>query len=192
MSEILFQSLINVDLWNEAYWTATAFLYDPRSADPPYLGLVFENTEAGRKIFGELRDRIGAVDEFEELYISIVEGEILGEDPGYTVHISSDPLRTESRLRSEGKDFTFDEAIIVSRFHRMIPAPGSPHLSKFKSEVRVHGRYSLIPVSSEVQPQFDCAIEKREVHFRQASDITRTDRDAVVLPVNYFDSESIN
>ena len=150
MSEILFQSLINVDLWNKARWTATAFLCDPRSTDPSCLGLVFENTEAGRKIFGELRNRIGIVDEFEELYVSIVEGTILGEDPGYTVHISSDPFRTESRLRAQGKDFAFE------------------------------------------QPQFDCAIEKGEIHFRQASDITRTDRDAVVFPVNYFDNESIN
>ena len=192
MSEILFQYFIDVELWDAARWTATAFLHDTDGVRPPCLGLVFENTEAGRKIFSDLRALVGSVDEFEELRVSIVEGEILGEDPGYTVHISSDPLHTEARRRAEGSDLMVDRAIVVSRHHRMIPAPDSPHLAKFKSELRAHGRYSLIPVSSTIQPQFDCAIEKREVHFRQALEITRTDRDAVVLPENYFENESVN
>jgi hypothetical protein len=55
-----------------------------------------------------------------------------------------------------------------------------------------HGRYAPIPVSFDVQPQFDCAIEKKEMHFRQASDIKKSDRDAVVLPEKYFENESVN
>lgn len=192
MEQILFQSLIDIDKWNEARWTATAFLHDPEGGKPPYLGLVFENTEVGRKIFEDLQIRIGSVDEFEELYISIVEGEILGEDPGYTIHITSDPLRTQSRLKAQGKDLDFDQAVIVSRFHRMIPAPDSPHLANFKSAVKAHGRYALIPVSSDVRPQFDCAIEKKVIHFRSASEITAADRDAVIFPENYFENQSVN
>ena len=192
MKQILFQSLIDVDKWNEARWTATAFLHDPDGVKPPCIGLVFENTDAGRAIFKDLLERVGAVDAFEELYVAIIEGEILGEEPGYSVHVSSDPARTQARLRSQGQDLPFEQAIVVSRFHRMIPAPDSPHLGKFKSELQAHGRYALIPVSSDIQPQFDCAIEKKEMYFRQASDITKSDRDAVVLPEKYFENESVN
>jgi hypothetical protein len=192
MEQILFQSLIDIDKWNDARWTATAFLHDQDGVKPPYLGLVFENIEAGRAIFADLLERVGSVDAFEELYVSIIEGEMLGEEPGYSVHITSDPSRTQARLNSLGKELKFDQAIVISRFNRMTPAPDSPHLKRFKAEMQAHGRYSLIPVSAYVQPQFDFAIEKKEIHFRQASDVTKSDRDAVVFPVNYFDNESVN
>jgi hypothetical protein len=191
MNRILFQSLIDVDKWNEAQWTATAFLHDPRGLERPCLGLVFEDTNAGRDIFIDLRRRLGQVDKFEELYVSVIEGEIPGEEPGYTVHISSDPSRTEAKLRTQGQQRSFDQAIVVSRFHRMTPAPGSPHLRNFKSQVLAHRRYALLPVSSDIQPQFDCGIEKKGIHFRQASDITKSDRDAVVFPERYFDGQSV-
>ena len=192
MKQVMFQSMIDVDKWDEAGWTATAFLHDLDGTNPPYLGLVFENTRAARAIFADLLERIGSVDAFEELYIAIVEGDILGEAPGYSIHLSSDPNHTQARLQSQGQEFSYEQAIIVSRFHRMTPMPDSPHLTKFKSEIEVHGRYSLVPVSADMQPQFDCAIEKKEIHFRQASSIPKTDRDAVVFPPHYFDNESVN
>ena len=58
MKQILFQSLIDVDKWNEARWTATAFLHDPDGLKPPCIGLVFENTDAGRTIFKDLLERV--------------------------------------------------------------------------------------------------------------------------------------
>jgi hypothetical protein len=189
---ILFQSLIDIDKWNEARWTATAFLHDQDGTEPPYLGLVFENIEAGRAIFTDLLERLGPVDAFEELYVSIVEGEILGEEPGYSLHITSDPTRTQARLTSLGKELKFDQGVVISKFHRMTPAPDSPHLKKFKAELLTHGRYRLIPLSATIQPQFDYAIEKKEIHFRQASEITKSDLDSVVFPPGYFDNESVN
>ena len=46
MDTILFQSLIDIDKWNDARWTAVAFLHDPEGIQAPYMGLVFENIEA--------------------------------------------------------------------------------------------------------------------------------------------------
>ena len=108
------------------------------------------------------------------------------------MHVSSDPVHTQLRMRALGNDLPFDEAIVISRSHRMVPAPDSPHLGRFKSDLQIHGRYTFLPVSIELQPQFDCAIEKREIYFRQASLITKSDRDAVVFPDNYFAHESVN
>ncbi len=79
---------INVDLWNEAKWRGTVFLHYP--GEPPILGLGFLNENPARQIFEEWHKRYGDRDAFEELRVSIVEGEIKGEQPGYTVHISVD------------------------------------------------------------------------------------------------------
>jgi hypothetical protein len=192
MEQILIPTLIDMEKWDEAGWSETIFLHDPKGRNPPCLGLVFENIEAGKEIFDNLRKCMGPCDNFEELYVCFVEGEILGLEPGYTILISTDPRQTRSRLRAEGNDQEFRRAIIMSRCLRMQPALDSPVLANFKSEVRARGRYALIPMSSDMQPQFDWAIEKREVQFRQASDITGSDRDAVVFPENYFENKSIH
>lgn len=190
MGEIVFQSFIDVDEWNEAKWTATAFLHDPAGSMSPCMGLVFENIAAGNRIFSGWLQRMGKVDEFEELRIAIVEGDILGEARGYSVHVSSDPLHTERRARSLGLQFEFETAVILSRFNRMTPEADSPHLPRFKRELQRHGRYFLIPVSAKVEPQFEYAIEKTEIHIRQASEIAKNDLDAVVFPANYFDRDT--
>jgi hypothetical protein len=191
MEQIFFQSFIDVDKWNLARWRATAFFCDLKGSNPPCLGLVFENIEAGRQIFTDWIERLGTTDRFEELRISIIEGEILGDEPGYSIHISSDPLHTENRLRANGQVFEPDCVVLISRMLRML-SPDSPHLRIFKEQVRKHKTYSIFPVSAQLQPQVDCAVDKTEIHFRLTSEITGTDVDAVVFPENYFDHESVN
>jgi hypothetical protein len=192
MPRTLFQNFIDPEQWDAARWLGTAFLHDSEGEQAPFMGIVFENIDAGRKLFEHWIERLGARDRYEELRIAIIEGDILGDDAGYSVHISSNPLHTERRLRADGADFERDQAILVSRCKRMTPAPDSTHLSQFKADVNKHKRYSLIPVSASVEPVFDCAIEKNEIHFKQVSEITESDVDAVVLPVNSFDNRSIH
>src|SRR5207245_6765272 len=38
-------------LWLLSGWSATTFRWHPRSEQPPVMGLVFENGEAGKKLF---------------------------------------------------------------------------------------------------------------------------------------------
>jgi hypothetical protein len=91
---------IDIELWNEAKWLATFFMFSPGL--PPILGLGFLNKEPARKIFEKWHQRYGVRDEFEELRVSIVEGDIKGEDPGYTVHIGADTDNTLKRYREAG------------------------------------------------------------------------------------------
>jgi hypothetical protein len=189
MVEVFFQTFIDIEKWDAARWKATAFFHDPSGAQPPYLGIVFDNIEAGRQIFSDWLQRLGSVDQYEELRISIVEGEILGEEPGYSVHLSSDPSHTEEHSRAKGVHLEVETAIVVSRFKRMTPAPESPYLPRFKQDVAKHKRFFLIPVSSEVKPEFGFAIEKTEIHFRRASEVAKADRDAVIFPEHYFDGD---
>lgn len=153
-----------------------------------YLGLVFKNIESGRRIFSGWRHYLGGTDVFDEIYISIIEGPIRGETPGYSVHISSDPPAVEARLRSEGMDAQFNHAIVISRYQRMNPEPGSPHLSMFKRDCREAGRFGLVAVSAGLEPQCDCAIEKRRIWFRGSAEITATGRDVVVFPEGCFET----
>jgi hypothetical protein len=192
MVDVLFQSFIDIEKWDAAGWTATAFLHDPSGRHPPLLGVVFDDIAAGKQIFSDWLHRLGDVDRYEELRISIVEGEILGEEPGYSVHFSSDPAHTEECARAKGPQLEIEAAIVLSRFMRMTPAPGSPHLRRFKQEFTKHKRFFVIPVSSDVKPLFEFAIEKTEIYFRQASEVSKNDRDAVVFPEHYFDYGAIN
>ena len=183
------QSFIDPDKWNAAAWKATAFLHDPLGEKPPCLGLVFGNIEVGKRIFSDWLERLGETDRYDELRISIVEGEILGEPSGYSVYISSAPDRIAERAQAEGIGFELGTATILGRFQRMLPQPGSPHLPRFKSEFAKHKEYLLLPVSAETEPQFEFAIRKTGIFFRQASEITKDDLDSAVFPPHYFDRD---
>lgn len=189
MDDIFVHSFIDIDKWNSAKWYATAFVHDAEGVDPPYMGLVFQNIAAGREIFADWLERLGKVDQYEELRIAVIEGEILGEEPGYSVHISSDLAHTEERARANGTRLDFRTAFLISRHNRMTPAAGSPHLPRFKELYQRHGRYRLIPVSDRMEPLFEFAIEKKQIHLRQACEVTAHDMDSVVFPKHYFDHD---
>lgn len=190
MSDIFFHSLIDVDLWNSAGWYGTAFLHDPTGEHPPGIGFLFENADAGRRIFAGWRERVGQVDRYEEIRVSIIRGEILGLESGYSIHISSNPFHSAQRAKENGEALDFKKAVVVSRVLRMSPEPGSPHLAQFEKDFAKHERYVLLPVSStRSAPELDLSVEKRELHVRSASDVTADDVDAVVFPEHYLDND---
>jgi hypothetical protein len=189
MEDIFSESLIDIPLWDAAGWKGTAFLHDPSGMERPGLGFLFDDMDAGRRIFLGWQERVGKVDEYEEIRVSIILGEILGLPSGYSLHISSDPSHAARRARDKGLALDFKTAIIVSRIKRMTPNPGSPHLGQFQEDLARHGRYLLVPVSSKGTPALDVAIEKHEIHLRQASEIGPHDLDAAVFPEHYFDND---
>jgi len=167
---------INVDLWNKAKWRGTLIMqYD---GEPPILGLGFLNEKPARQIFEEWHKRYGDRDSFEELRVSIIEGEIKGERAGYTVHIGIDFENTIKRYKNAGLEVDVKNSMfmMVSRLNRMNPAPGSKTLEIFKELYRHYKTYSLVPAvmnpdGSAVRPLLDLAIFKSTIHFRQASEI---------------------
>lgn len=180
---IFLQSLIDVDTWNEAKWRATAYFVHEDQTVPPALGIFFENEKPAKKIFSDLIKRLGKDDPYNELRLSIIEGEIKGE-MGYSVHISSNPEQTLKRAKEQGENLDFDQILVVSRINRMTPASDSPHLSNFKKAFSRQGRYLLIPVTGTAQsinPHFDQAIGKTEILLRRVEDVGADDRDAVIF-----------
>jgi len=175
-------SAINVELWDQARWGATFFMhYEGR---PPYLGLVFKEEAPAREIFRQWHERYGARDEDEELRISIVEGDVEGEDPGYTVHISADPEVTVRRLKQAGLGDD-DMVFTVTRLNRMNPAPGSTNLELFKRRYRDFKSYFLIPAvlqgSNMPKAISELGIFKSKILFRHVSEIGKHDLDRIVL-----------
>ena len=122
-------SPIDIDSWDKAKWRAIYF--ELHQDSPPTLGLVFKNENFARKIFTNWRERYGSKDKYEELRISIIEGAIPGKDPGYSIHIGSDPDAAFNRFKTAGFEFDDDLLVFVSRVHRMNPPAISKNLLYF-------------------------------------------------------------
>ncbi|NTW54254.1 MAG: TIR domain-containing protein [Chlorobaculum sp.] len=177
---------IDVDLWNKAKWKGT--FYIGYEGEPPILGLAFENEQVAREIFKNWHKRYGENDEYEELRISIIEGDIPGEYPGYTVYISPEPDAAIKRFKDAGYEFDVDDDILymVGRIHRMNPAEGSKYLSWFKESYKKYKTYKLIPgvIDSDGQnlrPIFELRIRKGRIYFRNVNEIGKNDIDSVIF-----------
>lgn len=179
---------IKSELWDMAKWRATAFAFDPASKSPLMLGLAFLNKGPAEEIFKGWHRRYGDEDTFEELRISIVEGPIDNEAPGYTVHVGADYENVINRYKQVGLEIS-DDALIttISRINRMNPLDGeSPHLKMFKEEFKRFGEYLLLPATcnpdgSNLNLIPSLGIRKRQIHLRHSSEIGENDADVLVV-----------
>jgi hypothetical protein len=178
---------IDIDLWDKAEWKGTVFLLS--ETVPPILGIAFSHSTAAQKIFEGWQRRYGKRDEFEELRISFIEGEIPGRDPGYTVHIGVDLDNSIRRYREAGLSIEDDSYFaLISRVHRMNPQPDSPWLSMFKTAYKKHGEYLLVPATYGANGENvgfvrELAISKRNIYFRKVVEIDENDPDSVIFAV---------
>lgn len=69
--ELKTRSLIDVPLWNAAKWRGVAVM-KLSPVGLPILALMFENSDAGYRIFEAWRERLGSEDEASELLVTIV------------------------------------------------------------------------------------------------------------------------
>jgi hypothetical protein len=154
-------------------------------AKPPGIALLFKNENAGRRIFAGLIKRLGKKDTDDLLRVSIIEGDIPGEDPGYTVYIGVDMINYEAWVkRTTGSDLSSEFVGLVSRCNRMNPAPNSPYLAGFKASYAKHKTFRLMPAFGQPPqptPIFDLAIEKKQVNFLRVEDLNNVDLESVVL-----------
>lgn len=176
-------SLFDIETWERANWRATLFMSYGEPGIPPCLGLAFDDGADGKEIFRQLRAALGDDDVFDELRVSIIEGDIPGEQSGYSVHVSSEPANTAKRLHRAPVIGPF---VIARQIHRMNPDAGSPHLARFKQDFSREGRYLLVPATfnasdESASPHLELAIGKHHIHFRQASDIAPDDIDAYAV-----------
>jgi len=190
-------SPIDIELWNRAKWKAV--LYMLYKDQPPVLCIVFENEEAAIKIFEGWRERYGNNDEYEELRLAIIEGDIPGEDPGYSVHIGPNLVNLMKHYKELGIDITEKYSLwaTITRIHRMNPPRDSKNLEYFKDAYRHFKTYFLMPAVIDykrgVKPLTHLRIRKGIIYFRSVDEIHDGDIDIVVIkPAGKWINEDIN
>ena len=169
--------LIDIALWDRAQWKGVLFVTMPDA--PPVLALVFTNQEAGESIFRSWHELLGDEDRDEAIRVSIIDGDIPGKGPGYTVHIG--PAAT--RVIAENP---FEQVVLYPTRLQRMQTPDSPHLARFKKAFAREGRYWLSAAILEPSGQplllQQFRILKTHVIFRTPDEIGRdNDSDQVVL-----------
>ena len=117
----------------------------------PYLGLLFQNRDAAIKIFEQWNKDFGHRDLYEEIRIAVIEGDIPGKEHGYTIHITTNQENLIAKCRKLNVMFL---------------------------------SYKIIPIymsENGLEPLFDYEIEKTEIFFRQADEITENDIDVACV-----------
>lgn len=175
---------IDFALWNRAQWSGAFYMWS--DGFDPVLGLSFGDEDAAREIFETWHERYGPSDLFEELRISIVEGDIPGCAPGYSIQVGTHPEAFKQRLRESGFEYDQDLLVMISRVHRMNPPDDSVNLAMFKQHYAEQKRYILAPGvmvrgGGPLTPLPDLGIRKGVVHFRRVEDIGSDDLDQAVL-----------
>lgn len=163
-------SPINMPLWSRAKWNGVA--YGGTDVAPPFMGLIFEDGEAGKAIFQSWRDQWGPVDDGDLLRIVIVTGLMNSKPAEYAVIIGPNLAATPPKDR-------VGIMVSVSRVQRMTPS-NTAHLNMFISEYKRFGYFYVIPAkmsNGTAEVFFDLAIGKRFVHIRPAWEIGPNDPD---------------
>lgn len=171
------ESVIDIELWNKARWSATGTLFDPSSG---FLGLIilYKDIDAGKKIFDNWIKRFGRVDSQESIKISIIKGIDENNPCNYTVHITAN--LDMSLIKKDKTEFV----VMPARFNVMTPnnSTNLDNFERFFSQVK---RFVILPakfdMSKQIEPIFDKAIMKTEVSISYAWEIGEHDMERVVI-----------
>ncbi len=167
---------LGCDRWGETGWSGTTFRWHPAGEAPPVMGLVFDDDSAGQSIFNEWVALAGNQDPYEELRVTIIEGEIADTQPEYIVLLCPDPANTLVHATAEGASFDIEQISGLCRANKMDFLPDSPPmLPRFKEECAKHGEFLLAPVTrrDDGQMYFDVnlGIVKKKIEFRSVEGI---------------------
>lgn len=180
-------SFIDIETWDKAIWRGAGFCvgYLPL----PTLLLPFVKEKYAVKIFEDWISAIGKVDKYEDIRIALVEGDVAGEAPGYYVVVGNNI--DEATKRAEKNGTSIDEIMIlnVSRIIRANPQDNFQNFNYFKEVYRKYGEYILMPAvfdeqTGQIKPLIKYGIRKKQLLYRNISDITENDQDSILLQKN--------
>jgi hypothetical protein len=182
-------TVIDLETWDKAIWRGAAFRLDPLNVEPPSLMLPFIKKYYAAKIFKDWISLYGNEDEYDEIRVAVIEGDIPGEDKGYTIHISSNIDRVAKRMEEQG--FELDKSLImsVSRMQRANPTDNFKMFDLFKAQYQKHKKYTLMPAILDennwrIVPLEQYGILKHELIFRHVNEINEHDLDSPVILKN--------
>lgn len=131
-------SPINMALWDKAKWRGLGFSIYPGNPPIPGLALMFEDIEAGVKIFRGWRKRLGNLDRDEWIGLTLITGIDRHYPSHYRVAISVNENYLSHKLPST------DRFTMVYRMQDMTPTD-STNLERFLELYKRSGRYRLAP-----------------------------------------------
>ena len=171
-------SPIDIPVWDKAGWGGTCYGWDYRQ--PPFMGLMFKNLEAGKKIFTDWLARWGREEAEDALRVTIVTGIYKRNPHHYAVVVGPNIDLIAAEVRS------WSTICMVSRINRMTPAT-SENLTNFLKVFNKFDAFFLmpaqLPIGSQSMPEieFELALLKRHLHIRPAWQIDENDHDIVAL-----------
>lgn len=171
-------SPIDIPVWDKARWGGTCYGWDDRQ--PPFMGLMFRDLEAGKKIFTGWHNRWGREDAEDALRVTIVTGIYKSNPHHYGVIVGPNIDHVTADFRSG------DTVSMISRINRMTPAT-SENLTNFLKAFNKFDAFFLMPAqlpsSSQSTPEieFKFALRKRHLHIRPAWQIGENDHDVIAL-----------
>jgi hypothetical protein len=145
---------------------------DPRSDEPPFLTLIFENPQAAEGIFEGWLEEIGSEDPKDKIRVSIVTGVSTENPADYRVILGTNP--DWSTRPSAG------QYLVVSRINTMNPSTPE-NLDRFLERYNAKKKYMLVPGEAQasgilrIEPRL--GILKHELLVRPAWQIGEHDLD---------------
>ncbi|AYH44447.1 hypothetical protein [Azoarcus sp. DN11] len=171
-------SPIDIPVWDKAGWGGTCYGWDDRQ--PPFMGLMFKNLEAGKKIFTDWLARWGRDEPEDALRVTIVTGISKSNPHHYAVVVGPNIDLITADVRSGST------VSMVSRINRMTPAT-SENLTNFMKVFNKFDAFFLMPAQlprskqSSPEIEFQLGLLKRHLHVRPAWQIGENDHDIVAL-----------
>ena len=181
------RSVINSQTWDKAVWRGCAYLHNGPDL-PPCMVLIFEDGDAGGKIFKQWRDRFGEKDDRDEIAVSIIRNV-----PGWDTHHYI--VQIGSRLPDDDSIGESELVTMVTRSLEMTPA-SSENLERFLADYGRIGVYAIMPGTlpngPDLQPNLDFSstIEKRGLVVKDSVEIKDNDLESCALRVRGIDQAS--
>ena len=130
-------SVLNLPLWDAARWKGLAYTFARGPDDVPEMHFMFEDIEAGRKIFRGWLKRYGQADPEDTVGVTLVTGVDSAHPDWYRLVVG---YRDADVLKSDARFLGFSV-----RIQEMKPADGR-NLGQFLDRFRRLGRYRIAPI----------------------------------------------
>lgn len=182
-------SIIDIEAWDNAKWLGCGYLLSKHCEHPPTLVILFTNKEASEIIMNQWKKDLSKgksqIDYYEELRISIVNTDFVGEESGYFVTIGSNLEGTLKRYNNQNIDTNCEESIFftISRIQYVNETTTLKHT--FFDHYEKFGKYFLELAyleNNEMNILKGFSLEKRDINKRHISEVNETDLDAMILP----------
>lgn len=133
-------SVLNLPLWDKARWSGLAYTFERNATDVPEMHFLFEDLDAGLKIFRGWLKRFGAVDRADTIGLTLVTGVDRDHPDKYLLAVG---YRDADVLKSETPVLGFS-----LRIQEMNPRDGY-NLGQFLQRYRRLGRYRIAPMEHQ-------------------------------------------